>query len=78
MPSYPVVCYTPGCGAAAAFKIAAVWSDGSTRELKTYSLACEACVPDRLADAVRRRAACRLAPDEVLGQPTAHELARRA
>jgi hypothetical protein len=30
-----------GCQEPAAYKIAAEWSDGTTKELKTYGLACE-------------------------------------
>lgn len=74
MPSYPVLCYAPGCGRPAAYKIAAEWSDGLTRELKTYSLACEGCLPTLFADAKRRQAACRLTIGESLGVPGVYEL----
>lgn len=76
MPPYPVLCYAPGCGEPAAFKIAARWSDGLTHELKTYSLACPDCVAELLADAVTRRAACRLALGEELDEPGVYEMVR--
>lgn len=67
--AYPVTCHAPGCTAPARYKIAAAWSDGLTRELKTYSLACEACLAAEFAKAVPRRDACRLADGETLGPP---------
>ena len=74
MPPYPVICYRPGCGTAARFKIAARWSDGTTHELKTYSLACEACVTDLLPRARARRAKCRLTVGEALDEPAVYDL----
>jgi hypothetical protein len=78
MQGYPVRCYAPGCGGPAHFKIAARWSDGATDELKTYSLACPACLPTLLSDARVRRARCRLAPGESLDEPAVYELAAGA
>ena len=76
MPSYPVRCYAPGCGAEAAFKVAAHWSDGITDELKTYALACPNCVASLLAAARVKRAACRLAAGETLDEPGVYDLSR--
>jgi hypothetical protein len=76
MPPYPVLCYAAGCPHPAAFKVAARWSDGVTAELKTYSLACPACLPELFAAAVAKRAACRLAPGETLDEPGVYELHR--
>lgn len=76
MPPYPVLCYAPGCGAPARFKIAARWSDGVTNELKTYSLACPDCVKELHAVAAAKQAACRLAPGEKMERPGVFELAR--
>jgi len=76
MPPYPVRCYAPGCSQPAAFKIAARWSDGLTDELKTYSLVCPDCVANMFADAVERRAACRLALGETLDEPGVYEMVR--
>src|SRR5438105_14581300 len=76
MPSYPVICYAPGCPAPAAYKIAARWSDGITDELKTYALSCRECLPALFANAGVKRAACRLAPGETLEAPAIYELHR--
>ena len=76
MPPYPVTCYAPGCSRPAAFKVAARWSDGLTDELKTYALACAACLPGLFAAAGVKRAACRLAPGETLEAPGVYELCR--
>lgn len=76
MPPYPVLCYAPGCTHLAAFKIAARWSDGLTHELKTYYLACPACLATLFASAAAKRAACRLAPGETLEEPGVYELHR--
>jgi hypothetical protein len=75
MKPYPVLCYTPGCGAAAQFKIAAKWSDGVTSELKTYSLCCEKCLAKGFTEAKRRQAICPLALDETLEAPNIFEMA---
>ncbi|MBA4067102.1 MAG: hypothetical protein C0501_26025 [Isosphaera sp.] len=76
MPPYPVMCTAPGCPRPAAFKVAARWSDGQTDELKTYALACPECLPRLFAAAGAKRAACRLAPGEVLDAPGVYELSR--
>jgi hypothetical protein len=76
MPPYRVICYAAGCPNPAAFKIAARWSDGATHELKTYYLACAACLPGLYASAVAKRAKCRLAPGETLDEPGVYELNR--
>ncbi len=76
MPSYPVLCYSPGCTRLAAYKVAACWSDGITDELKTYSLACPECLAVLYENAGVKRAACRLAPGETLEEPGIYELHR--
>jgi hypothetical protein len=78
MSLYPVLCYAAGCTAPAVYKVAARWSDGVTHELKTYALACAACLPGLLASARAKRAACRLAPGETLDEPGVYELTRGA
>jgi hypothetical protein len=74
--SYPILCYTPGCGRPAVYKIAACWSDGLTAELKTYSLCCAECLPESFRRSREKKAACRLAPGEVLEPPGIYRLVR--
>jgi hypothetical protein len=76
MPPYPVLCYAPGCGQEAVYKVAARWSDGVTGELKTYSLACEQCVAELFRQAKAKRDRCRLAVGESLEKPAIFLLAR--
>jgi hypothetical protein len=76
MPPYPLRCYTAGCGQLAVCKIAACWSDGITRELKTYALTCPACLAASFRRSRAKQAACRLAPGETLEAPGIYELAR--
>jgi hypothetical protein len=79
MPPYPVLCYVPGCGRPARYKIAARWSDGVTAELKTYSLCCDDHLADEFRRSRRRQRACRRAPGETLEAPGIyrHERGRR-
>jgi hypothetical protein len=70
---YPVLCTTSGCHAAARYKIAAGWSDGVKRELKTYALSCPACLPRDYATAVVKHAASVLAAGETLLPPAVYE-----
>jgi hypothetical protein len=72
---YPVLCYAPGCGKPAVFKIAARWSDGVTHELKTYALACEGCLTALFARSCARQRVCRTAAGETLEVPGIYELA---
>jgi len=76
MPPYAVLCYHPGCGRPAAYKVAARWSDGVTEELKTYSLCCEECLPDLFRRGRERQAVCRTAPGEVLEPPGIYRMRR--
>jgi hypothetical protein len=78
MPPYPVLCYAPGCGRPAHFKIAARWSDGVTHELKTYSLACPGCLAGLFAEARRKQPRCRLSAGESLESPAIYELTHGA
>lgn len=75
-PRYPLVCYHPACGTTALYKIASRWSDGVTRELKTYSLTCEGCLEAQFRRARAKQAACRLAAGETLEVPGIYVLAR--
>jgi len=76
LPAYRVACYAPGCANEAVYKIAARWSDGVTSELKTYFLACESCLPELYRVAKVKKAACRLAAGESLGEPQVFEMNR--
>ncbi len=77
MTVYPVACCGE-CGAMAAFKIAAQWSDGPTQELKTYFLSCQSCLVNLFPKATAKQRACRLAPGETLAPPGVYELSRGA
>ena len=76
MPPYAVLCYTQGCGQPAVYKVAARWSDGVTRELKTYGLSCEACLPTWFRRAQERHTDCRQAPGESLDVPGIYRVLR--
>ncbi len=67
-----VICYRPkcshpGCDQQALFKVGAVWSDGTSRELKNYGLTCETHRQAQLERARRNRAGLRLADGESVG-----------
>jgi hypothetical protein len=76
MPPYLLSCYQRGCGQPAVYKIAARWSDGITRELKTYSLCCAECLPACYRHSVEKQKACRLASGETLEPPGIYRLER--
>jgi hypothetical protein len=76
MPSYPVRCTNPGCTELALYKIASRWSDGITRELKTYALSCSKCLAQSFQRSRAKQAACRLAPGESLEFPSIYEISR--
>jgi hypothetical protein len=64
--------YRPSCSAGhcdqpAVYKIAATWSDGSSRELKNYGLTCEAHRVCRLEAARRHHQGLRLSDLETVG-----------
>jgi hypothetical protein len=64
--------YCPGCSALACdrpalYKIAAVWSDGTSRELKNYGLACEDHRDLQLSAAQGRLRSLRLTDAESVG-----------
>ncbi|HEU5115262.1 MAG TPA: hypothetical protein VFT74_01155 [Isosphaeraceae bacterium] len=62
--TYEPMCSAPGCERPAVFKIAAVWSDGTTRELKPYGMSCEAHRDLVLASARERQKGLRLIETE--------------
>ena len=55
---------------------AARWSDGITRDLKTYALTCPACLAEAFQKGLRKQRECRLAANETLEAPGIYELAR--
>jgi hypothetical protein len=74
--TYEVLCTTRNCTRPAQYKIAALWSDGITTELKTYGLVCGECLPEAFRASLRKQAACRRAPKEILERPGIYRLAR--
>ncbi|MBM4068798.1 MAG: hypothetical protein FJ271_07615 [Planctomycetes bacterium] len=76
MPPYPISCYTRGCKNLAAYKIAALWSDGQTQELKTYGLCCQDCLENWFRHSRRKQHDCRLTVNETLEPPGIYALER--
>jgi hypothetical protein len=72
--TYQPRCDSPGCDRDAIYKIGAEWSYGELSELKNYGMACDACLPNRLEDARRRRQGVHLAEGERLGPVAAYRL----
>jgi hypothetical protein len=64
---YRPLCSALACQRPAVYKIAASWSDGSSRELKNYGLACAVHRDAQLEAARRRHAGLRLSDDETVG-----------
>lgn len=64
MPTTVVRCSVAGCSVAAAYKIAAPWSDGQFAELKTYGHACPDHLGQVFREAEQRKADYQLAPGE--------------
>jgi hypothetical protein len=64
---YQPLCSASGCGQPAVFKVAAPWSNGASRELKTYGLACDVHRDPLLTRARLRRDGLPLADGETLG-----------
>ncbi len=71
---YQPECSIPGCGHEAQYKVAAPWSDGTSRELKNYGIACETHLDDLLARARRHRKSLRLAEGESVGEVSVYPL----
>jgi hypothetical protein len=64
---YTPKCSEAGCNRPAVFKVGAVWSDGSSRELKNYGLACEAHRHSQFERARKHRDGLHLADGESVG-----------
>jgi hypothetical protein len=65
---YRPSCSVRGCVEPASFKIAAAWSDGTSRELKNYGTVCAAHRAEELARARARRQGLKLAEGEAVGE----------
>jgi hypothetical protein len=64
---YTPTCSAPGCDRPGIYKIAAPWSDGTSRELKNYGLACEAHRDAQRNAARRQIQALKLSDGELVG-----------
>jgi hypothetical protein len=72
---YQPACSAGGCDRPATYKVAAPWSDGTSRELKNYGTACEEHRTELLAGARERRQRLALSEGETVGQVGLYELA---
>lgn len=72
--AYRPECSERGCGAVAVYKLAAPWTDGTSRELKNYGLACERHAPALLEAARRRSEGLLLAEGESIGRVALYRL----
>ena len=68
------MCYAEGCEHPAIYKIAAPWTDGTVKELKTYGLVCNAHRAELLTAARERRKGLRTADGESLGEVGLYQL----
>jgi hypothetical protein len=71
---YQPTCSAPNCRETAVFKIAAPWSNGPSRELKNYGLACEAHRDSQLALAKLHRQGLKVAEGETVGEVGLYQL----
>ena len=71
---YEPTCSAPNCGKAALYKVAAPWSNGTSRELKNYGLACDEHRDSQLALAQLHRKDLKLADGETVGQVGLYQL----
>jgi hypothetical protein len=71
---YQPSCTRTDCNRPAVYKIAAAWSDGTSKELKTYGLACESHRDELLAEARSKQRTLRLAEGETVGPIGVYQL----
>lgn len=64
---YQPRCSAPGCANPAQYKIGAVWTDGTSRELKNYGLACDTHRAEQVERARTSRASVKTAEGETVG-----------
>ena len=72
---YQPRCSVRRCDRPALFKVAATWSDGTSRELKNYGTACEGHRADLLARARAHRGTLTLTENETIGPIGVYQLA---
>jgi hypothetical protein len=71
---YQPTCSAPNCDHPAVYKVAAPWSNGSSRELKNYGLACESHRDWQLNLAKQNRQGLKVAEGEVVGPVGLYQL----
>jgi hypothetical protein len=71
---YEPQCSYPGCDRPAIYKVAAPWTNGTIRELKTYGTACDAHRASLLARGRSHREGLQLAEGESVGQVGLYQL----
>lgn len=71
---YQPRCSVAGCNRHAVYKVAAPWSDGTSRELKTYGLVCDRHREVQLARARADRAAWKFDDGETVGPIGVYQL----
>ena len=67
-------CSVPGCSEPAPYKLAAPWSDGTSRELKNYGLACRKHREEQFVRAQRYRSLLVITEGETVGPVAVYEL----
>ncbi len=71
---YRPMCQARACGLPAEFKVAAPWSDGSSRELKNYGTFCSRHAQSSLILARRKRKDIHLDEGESVGEVRLYQL----
>lgn len=64
---YKPMCSNRGCSEPAVYKVGAIWSDATSREIKNYGLSCERHRQTQLERAQQHRDGLRLADGETVG-----------
>ena len=72
--AYQPRCSQPGCDRPAIYKVAAPWTNGTIRELKTYAMACDAHRAALLARGRSHREGLPLAEGESVGRVGLYQL----
>ncbi len=71
---YEPICSHPGCDRPALYKVASPWSDGTSRELKNYGLACDQHREEQLIRGRNSRKGLALAEGETVGEVGLYQL----